>query len=848
MDISYDLINKYEENKVLLYNPEYEYIKTPKNKNIEVEVAYENNHYVVKKVYSKGGNKIPLNGLILSFPNKIELKENDSINILNYEPKNYVNALITSDGKRLAINVYNNRYYGNDIALFDRQYTIFTLVYQNYYEMIIKLDSKVRGYVISSIKHKEFNNKVLGREIDKGSYVVLSNDSNDKLTKILKENEEVFLEIPLFKETQDITFKYTEYNPSPSKKENFDATYFAFRAADTCMIYDINGYSVDKKTRLTGTNPWGYEVAVNKDGVIVDSDINVKIPVDGYVISGVSDYYLILRDYFKLGGHVTLDKKNKLVKYHDNHMECRLCQYEKMNEFVLEVLDRVNKLYDLNKELIYKYVQKFTDLKEKLVNRKVMIENSYDHERYYHLQRFEHYYLKALDYYHQLYKLNIEPSSVEVRACWHAPTEKSLDEVINVLETLKASNFNEILVGAIDKDGVIYKSKDFPICKVVKGYFGPIYQDDYLLCLTTEAKKRDIKVQVLVNNFFTAPLFLNINYDKYSKLLALDYNGHIGQNKEGEITLFFDPTNEEAHELLLSMYQEILEKYDISGFQLDYIRYCIGNDNYLTAFGYNEDSVERFKKEYHYEGDIHELVKDSKIYSDFCDFRRNGLTSFVSKVKAMVNKFNNIQLTLAVVSEYEIAYASKLQDWTTWAKKGYIDGIYLMAYHLGDKPVYKDCVEASRLVEDKCFVYGGVAPIYNNSNINIVLPQLKATKDAFVDGYSLFAYHSFPIRPDLYYYYNNNGPYTNKALVIYESKEKVLKAYCDEILDRYNRLYSQNNYISKEEIERFISKLASATNSDDVKQIDYIAHPYVRLHLEEIKERVIRYLTIKNNL
>ena len=51
MDISYDLINKYEENKVILYNPEYEYIKTPKNKNIFILSLYDIKYFIIWKIF-----------------------------------------------------------------------------------------------------------------------------------------------------------------------------------------------------------------------------------------------------------------------------------------------------------------------------------------------------------------------------------------------------------------------------------------------------------------------------------------------------------------------------------------------------------------------------------------------------------------------------------------------------------------------------------------------------------------------------------------------------------------------------------------------------------------------------
>ncbi len=841
--------NQKSSNDVVLFTPEYEYLYTPKSDKKEFVLIYEKGNFVIKQIFESGHNKIPLNGVVISIlkEHSFNWNEGDIIKIDNYEYRHYANSIYNKSFKRCVIDKHNNKFYGNEILLIDRRYSVFTIVNQDYYEMILKLDPQVRGYVVNSLRKKTFE-KPLGREIDKGSYVLLSNATNNMFYERFKENEEIFFEIPLVLENQEITFTYTEYNPKPQGPVNFDASYMAFRLADTCMVYDIDGFSVDKHTRLTGTNVWGYEVAVDENGTVVDANINVKIPENGYVISGVSEYYPILKNDFKLGGKVTINKKTKEITYTGNHLTCCIYRYNIMYNQIKEIQGNVSKLYDLNASLINKYVSKFELLKEKLETRKLMVEYSFDHEREYHLQRFDQYFNKALDYYNQLYKLSIESSKVEVRACWHEPHEKTLEEVCFLLDTLKQSNFNELIVGGVMNSGVIYKSNKYPMSDFVKGYFGDEYKDDYLLCLTKEAKKRNIRIQISSDNFFAINFLLTKDYEKYSKLLAVSYDKKIGSHIPGcEITLFFNPANKEAQEIYLEIYKEMLDNYDLSGIQLDYIRYCIGNDNYLTAYGYNEDTINKFKEQYHYQDDVFELVKNEEIYEQFSDFRRNELTEYVKKVRNLLANYNNVQLTMAVVSEYEIAKKSKLQDWTCWANLNLVDGIYLMAYHLGKEPVYRDCLKAKELVKNKAFVYGGIAPIYNGCNINMLLPQIQGIKEANVDGISLFAFHSFLNRPDLYYYFNNDGPFKNDAIQTYQSKQKVINAYCDELKNKYAKIYMPANGISKKEFDKLIYALEDVSTVEDVDNIQYIAHPNVRIHIDEILSKVKRYLSIINN-
>ena len=276
------VINLKDNDKTILYTPEFEYINTPEGNRYEVTLIKNNDNYLVSAINNKGNNKIPLNGIVVSFINNPEININEEVNIDNFNMPTYFNSLVDLDGKRCVIHCFNRKHYGNEIVLLDRQYSVFSQVYSNYYELILKLDSIKRGFIVSSLKHKKYE-KQLAREIDKGSYVLLCADSNNMLTRF-KEDQEVFFEIPLIELEKKITFNYTAYNPKPGKKVNFDATFFGFRAPDTCMIYDINGYHVDKTSRLTGTNPWGYEVAVDENGIIVETAINAKIPENGYIL------------------------------------------------------------------------------------------------------------------------------------------------------------------------------------------------------------------------------------------------------------------------------------------------------------------------------------------------------------------------------------------------------------------------------------------------------------------------------------------------------------------------------------------------------------------------------------
>ena len=47
------------------------------------------------------------------------------------------------------------------------------------------------------------------------------------------------------------------------------------------------------------------------------------------------------------------------------------------------------------------------------------------------------------------------------------------------------------------------------------------------------------------------------------------------------------------------------------------------------------------------------------------------------------------------------------------------------------------------------------------------------------------------------------------------------------------------------ELDQFIKQLLNASNVEEVEAIEYIAHPFVRIHIDELKEKVKRYLSVQ---
>ena len=88
----------------------------------------------------------------------------------------------------------------------------------------------------------------------------------------------------------------------------------AYRGTNQTIIYrdgwDYNGAAG------TGTNIYGYEAAVDANGVVVELNVNVSaIPEGGYVISGHGTGRDFIRSNVVLGATVVVDEETKTYSY-----------------------------------------------------------------------------------------------------------------------------------------------------------------------------------------------------------------------------------------------------------------------------------------------------------------------------------------------------------------------------------------------------------------------------------------------------------------------------------------------------------------------------------------------------
>lgn len=168
----------------------------------------------------------------------------------------------------------------------------------------------------------------------------------------------------------------------------------------------------------------------------------------------------------------------------------------------------------------------------------------------------------------------------------------------------------------------------------------------------------------------------NHPYNRYPQYLTKTDTGSTDIGGE----YWFDPGNPNAEQYTYNVMMDVVNRYDVDGINLDYIRYAYDN------IGYNDVSVARFNARYGRTG------LPSSADASWRAWRRDQVTNFVRKVYANAIAVKpNMKVTADVFCSTPAAtsdanwpaapaYNRYFQDWRAWMEEGIVDLSNPMSY------------------------------------------------------------------------------------------------------------------------------------------------------------------------
>lgn len=285
----------------------------------------------------------------------------------------------------------------------------------------------------------------------------------------------------------------------------------------------------------------------------------------------------------------------------------------------------------------------------------------------------------------------------EVRAVWLTvlgnldwPTGSTLDgedataqqqELVNILDRLKAINVNTVLLHTRIRANTIYPSNIEPWAPYLSGRPGRDPGYDALQFAIDECHKRGMELHAWV---VCIPIGTKQRQNGYGAASLIRKHPELVKTAKGG-EMFMIPGKPETADYIASICQEIVENYDVDGISLDYIRYP------ESTFNYSDD----------------ELYPRASNLSK-AEWRRENITRIVRRVHDVVKPIKPwVKLSSSPIGKYADTrrysaggwncYNAVWQDPKLWLRENLQDMLFPMMYFTGDNyyPFLFDWLENS---------------------------------------------------------------------------------------------------------------------------------------------------------
>lgn len=570
-------------------------------------------------------------------------------------------------------------------------------------------------------------------------------------------------------------------------EQNYNVTALKVNAVNATRAQDYLVVYLNKAT--TGTNEYGYEIMVDKDGYMVGESYsgNAAIPSGGFVLSGHGVNKTALEAAYCYGAKVSFDE--------DNMQVTAISTPETLFIDAAVRLDDVKtRLENAKKTLAYLDYNGLdgmvSDVETTLNGAKESFEACLYEDALEKLSQVD----GAWDTL--LYSL-IEAHPVENRAIWYRSTEKSDDEVRAVVEKMKLLNINTIYLETWYNGSFVGFSENDLIkhCTYNGSY-------DAMEGFVRICHENGIEVHAWVQNFFIG----TVEAQEQANMALAEYFPDWLKDATGKNTFFYsasntnfiflNPYDKNVRTFLIDFYKEMLTNYDIDGIHLDYIRFPELNYG-KTDFGYNENIVSAWQIENNTTVNPATL-KSGKQYESWVKFRQDIINSFVKEVYEMVKEIDpDTWLSAAVYPGIPSIKNDIFQDCENWVKNGYMDELFSMSYGADNAYVSDNASKFVTLSGDKCFYSTGISAFGETVPMNFAL-QMTQVRQAGSDGVAIFSLANIDVSN--YLYPVTEGAFRNPSVQV-DKLSLTVEAQLSYVLDKAKTVYMPYAGLSEEDYQ-----------------------------------------------
>jgi len=503
--------------------------------------------------------------------------------------------------------------------------------------------------------------------------------------------------------------------------------YGGFRNADQIHLYEAANY----RTR----NIYGFEVAVDQNGVVVERGTLVILPVNGFILSGHSSTATFLQNQIALGD---------VIRYFPNSMEAKCYRDPNVSDAIgIKILietaktkihsQRFDQMAALDYQTILEVMNQAIDMYNELAD-------EYDYETV----RLAKGRLLEVDF------LLVEPIAVQVKSFWHYPLrsgsfmERNTEEVRLLMDQISNLGMNRVYLNTNFGGWSVYKSKY--LTQQLTASYTYVGYKDYLDCFIKEAHMRGIEVYAWTNTLIAGDGQLSQWY-RSRGWFQIGY-----QNEDNYNGMYFlDIANPEVQVFLENVYRELASEYELDGIEYDFIRYPGGNlftfSGVITSpqtikdSGYNTTFLDAFSQTYEFTGDFRTLIKDSQeARTAWLLFKKQLLNDTVEMLSTTIKEARpSIKISAAVMANINTARNNYLQDWDFWIGEGWVDALEPMIYSGSTTYVVTTLQSMLNTVAGRADVVAGIFPEGDKASSSVNAEQISAITEAAFSGWAKFS-------------------------------------------------------------------------------------------------------------
>ena len=161
----------------------------------------------------------------------------------------------------------------------------------------------------------------------------------------------------------------------------------------------------------------------------------------------------------------------------------------------------------------------------------------------------------------------------------------------------------------------------------------------------------------------------------------------------------------------------------------------IAKENYNNQWGYTPYARDEF--ELTYEIDPYDLDKDSSLWNEWNQYRKDKITDYIKKVSDLA-KNRNILLSAVIFPDYKISVQTKFQDWTKWLDEKYLNAVTPLILTSDDNLAKNMLEEIKKKAQDNAIVYPGLFAGFIESDPEDLLKQIHIIRKLKLQGVILF--------------------------------------------------------------------------------------------------------------